>query len=140
MPIVDSILAELDQEAATTRRVLERVPEASLTWKPHPKSMSLGQLALHVATTPGGIAEILKKDSMEAPQFTQPSATSKAELLTAFENGIGQAKRILREWDDRFVQANWSLKRGDQTIFTMPRIAVTRMIMLSHWYHHRGQL
>lgn len=140
MPIIESILGELDQEAQTTRRVLERVPESSLAWKPHPKSMSLGQLALHVATTPVGISEILKKDAMEMPKFTQPAATSKAELLNAFDDGIAQAKRTLREWDDRFVQASWSMKRGDETIFSMPRIAVIRMIMLSHWYHHRGQL
>lgn len=85
MPIIDSILSELDQEAATTRRVLERVPEQSLTWKPHAKSMSLGQLALHVASTPGGVAEIVAKDSVETPQFSQPAAVSVvAERPTSF--------------------------------------------------------
>ena len=80
MPIIDSILMELDQEAATTRRVLERVPEASLTWKPHAKSMSLGQLALHVASTPGQVAEIVTSDSYDVPEFTQPAAKTRIAI------------------------------------------------------------
>jgi len=140
MPIIDSILMELDQEAATTRRVLERVPEASLAWKPHEKSMSLGQLALHVATTPGGVAEIVKNDSFEIPGFSQPAATSKAELLTALENGIAQAKGILGKMDDATLNAPWILKRGNHVILNLPRVAIIRSILLNHWYHHRGQL
>jgi uncharacterized damage-inducible protein DinB len=140
MPIIDSILMELDQEAATTRRVLERVPERSLTWKPHAKSMSLGQLALHVATTPGGVAEIVSKDTFEIRDFSQEPAKSTSELLTAFEGAIGQAKQILSKMDDAAVMAPWTLKRGSHTIFSMPRINVIRMILLNHWYHHRGQL
>jgi uncharacterized damage-inducible protein DinB len=140
MPIVDSILMELNQEAATTRRVLERVPEKSLGWKPHPKSMSLGQLALHVATTPGGVARMVTGDAVELPQFTQPAATSTAELLAAFDSGIAQAKATLAAMDDARLMAPWSLKKGAQTLFTMPRLGVIRSIMLNHWYHHRGQL
>jgi uncharacterized damage-inducible protein DinB len=140
MPIIDSILRELDQEAATTRRVLERVPEGSLAWKPHAKSMSLGQLAMHVATTPGGVAEIIKSDSFEIPGSGPQAATSKAELLTALDKGIAQAKGILREMDDATLQSSWTLKRGNQVILTIPRIGVIRSILLNHWYHHRGQL
>src|SRR4051812_8009385 len=112
MPIIDSILMELDQEAATTRRVLERVPQASLAWKPHAKSMSLGQLAMHVASVPGGVAEIVSKNSVEVPQFKQPAAETTAELLTTLDGAIGNAKRILGNMDDAFLQAPWSLKRG----------------------------
>ena len=140
MPIIDSILKELDQEAATTRRVLERVPERSLSWKPHAKSMSLGQLALHVATTPGGVAEIVSKDNFEVRDFSQEAAKSTSELMAAFEGAIGQAKHILGKMDDAAVMAQWSLTRSGQTIFAMPRINVIRMILLNHWYHHRGQL
>ena len=141
MPIIDSILMELDQEAATTRRVLERVPEASLGWKPHAKSMSLGQLAMHVATTPGGVAEIVRNDTFEIPGFGQrPEATSKAELLTALDNAIAKAKGILREMDDRTLTATWTLKRGNQVVVSIPRVGVIRSILLNHWYHHRGQL
>jgi uncharacterized damage-inducible protein DinB len=140
MAIIDPVIMELDQEAATTRRVLERVPQASLSWKPHAKSMSLGQLALHVASVPGNIAQILTNDSLEVPQFTQPAASSAAELVPTLDNGIAQAKQILGKMDDSFVQGMWSLKRGDQVLFTVPRIGVIRNIMLNHWYHHRGQL
>jgi len=140
MPIIDSILIELDQEAATTRRVLESVPEASLAWKPHPKSMSLGQLALHVASTPGRISEIVTSNSFEVPQFTQPAAKTAAELLNTLDSGVAQAKRTLGKMDDAFLQARWSLKRGEQVLFSAPRIGVIRTILLNHWYHHRGQL
>ena len=140
MPIIDSILMELDQEAATTRRVLERVPEASLTWKPHAKSMSLGQLALHVASTPGQVAEIVTSDSYDVPEFTQPAAKTSAELLSTLDSGIASAKRILGKMDDAFLQRSWSLKRGNQVLFSAPRVGVIRTILLNHWYHHRGQL
>ena len=140
MPIIDSILMELDQEAATTRRVLERVPLASLSWKPHTKSMSLGQLALHVASTPGGVAELVTKDVAEVPQFTRPAAKSVAELLSTLDGGIAEAKRILGKMDDPFLQEPWSLKRGSQTIFSVQRVSMIRTVLLNHWYHHRGQL
>jgi len=140
MPIIDSILMELDQEATRTRKVLERVPEASLAWKPHEKSMSLGQLALHVASVPGALAEIVSGDSFEVPGFTQPAATSKAEILDAFDNGITKAKRILGKMDDGFLQATWSLTRRNQVILNVPRVGAIRTLVLNHWYHHRGQL
>lgn len=140
MPIVDSILMELDQEAATTRRVLERVPEKSLSWRPHNKSMSLGQLAMHVATTPGGVAQMAALESMEVPKFSQTAATSVAELLTSLDSSVAKAKEILSKMSDAQVVAPWSLKRGAQTVMTIPRIGVIRTIMLNHWYHHRGQL
>src|ERR687898_3674586 len=76
MAIIDALLAELEQESLTTRRVLERVPQSHLSWKPHPKSMSLGQLALHVATVPGNVAELASKDSMEPPRFVQQEAAT----------------------------------------------------------------
>ena len=83
MPMVDPLIAELEQEAETTRRVLERLPEARLSWRPHPKSMSLGQLAFHIATTPGAVAQVAALDSMERPQFDRPEPTSKLEVLDA---------------------------------------------------------
>ena len=87
-PMID----ELTREAETTRRVLERVPEDKLAWKPHSKSMSLGQLALHVAQTPGAVAQLITEDECEVPQFTQPEATSGAELLAALGADLaGQA-------------------------------------------------
>jgi hypothetical protein len=83
MRIIDPILMELEQEAAATRRLLERVPEDRLGWRPHPKSMSLGQLALHIAITPGQVAEVASLDSFEMPSFSQAEATSRQEVLDA---------------------------------------------------------
>jgi uncharacterized damage-inducible protein DinB len=140
MPIIDSILREIDQEAATTKRVLERVPEAKFAWKPHAKSMSLGQLAMHVATTPGGVAEIVRNNSVEVPQFARPEATSKAELLSALDNSVAKAKDMLRKFDDAALNEPWSLKRGNHVLLSVPRFGVIRSILLNHWYHHRGQL
>ena len=104
MPIVDSFLQELDQEAATTRRVLERVPSDKLDWRPHPKSMSLGQLAQHVATTPGQIAAMVSGDPWDMPdEFpAQSAAASTEELLKSFEADFAQAKEALGKWDEDF--------------------------------------
>src|ERR1700686_414157 len=84
MRLVDSILMELDQEAQTTKRVLDRVPNDKLAWKPHTRSFSLGQLALHVASAPGDVAAIAAQDTVEAPNFSQPEAKSRRELLETF--------------------------------------------------------
>jgi uncharacterized damage-inducible protein DinB len=140
--IVDPFLVELDQETATTRRVLERVPGDKLSWKPHAKSMSLGQLALHVATIPGAIAGFLMKDGLDigGVSFEQPAAKSAAELLPALDESIKAAKEVLGGLDDQNATTIWKLTRGGKELFVAPRIAVARTIMLNHWYHHRGQL
>ena len=140
--IVDSFLAELDKEAETTRRVLERVPGDKLNWKPHTKSMSLGQLALHVATTPGGVAKMLLSDGLDlgGVNFEQLSAGSAAELLPALDESIKTAKEVLNGLDDHKAMAPWKLTKGSKEVFTAPRIGIARTIMLNHWYHHRGQL
>ncbi len=140
--IVDSFFAELDQEAATTRRVLERVPGDKLGWKPHAKSMSLGQLSLHVATIPGAIAKFLTSDSldMSGASFEAPAAKSASELLPALDEGIKTAKEVLNGLDDHKAMTTWKLTRDGKELFSAPRVAVVRSIMLNHWYHHRGQL
>jgi uncharacterized damage-inducible protein DinB len=140
MSMIDALIQELEQEAKTTRRVLERVPGDKLAWKPHPKSMSLGQLALHVATTPGGVAEITQKNPFPAPQFTQPSATSAAELVPTLEQSVARAKEILRAMDDASLTTIWRVMDGDREVMAVPIGGVLRSIMLNHWYHHRGQL
>jgi uncharacterized damage-inducible protein DinB len=132
---------ELTREAETTRRVLERVPQHKLDWKPHTKSMSLGQLALHVAQTPGMVAQLITENECEVPpQFTQPEAKSGAELLTALDQSVSGATAKLEGWDDARMMAEWTLRRGPQTIMSLPRVGMIRSIMLNHWYHHRGQL
>jgi uncharacterized damage-inducible protein DinB len=141
MRMIDGLLAELEQEAHTTRRVLERIPEAHLSWKPHPKSMSLGQLALHVATVPGNVAELAAMDTVpNPPNFVQPEAASASELVPSLTESVAKAKRTLGAFDDERMNAMWRLQRGGTEIMAMPRVAVVRTIMLNHWYHHRGQL
>src|SRR2546430_9689354 len=92
MAMIEALLQEVEQEAQTTRRVLERVPGDRLNWKPHDKSMSLGQLALHVAIVPGAVAEISRQSPVQIPDFQHPSATSAAELIPALEQSIAKAK------------------------------------------------
>jgi uncharacterized damage-inducible protein DinB len=140
MAIVDGLLQELEQEAQTTKRVLERVPQAHLAWKPHEKSMSLGQLALHIATVPGNVAQMIAQPSMQRPAFVQAAATQASELLPALENSLKQARAALGSMDDAAVTATWRVLDGDREIMAMPRVAALRAIMLNHWYHHRGQL
>jgi uncharacterized damage-inducible protein DinB len=140
MPMIDALLQELEQEAMTTRRVLERVPADKLAWKPHEKSMSLGQLALHVATTPGFVAEMSRQSPFRMPPFTQPSAERAADLVPALEGSVATARRVLGGMTDADLSATWHLMQGDREVFSMPVGAMLRTIMLNHWYHHRGQL
>jgi uncharacterized damage-inducible protein DinB len=141
MRIIDGLLAELEQEAETTRRVLERIPQAHLSWKPHPKSMSLGQLALHVASLPGGVAELAAIDIVpEPPPFVQPEAATASELVPALRESVARARQLLGGFDDARMTAMWRLLSGGREIMAMPRVALVRAIMLNHWYHHRGQL
>ena len=141
MTVIHGLLAELEHEAETTRRVLERIPEAHLSWRPHPKSMSLGQLALHVATVPGNVAELAARDTVpDPPAFVQPEAATTSELVPSLTESIAKAKRALGGFDDAKMGEMWRLESGGREIMAMPRAAFVRAIMLNHWYHHRGQL
>jgi uncharacterized damage-inducible protein DinB len=137
---IEALIQELDQEAQTTKRVLERVPGDKLAWKPHDKSMSLGQLALHVATCPGSVAEMARQQPFQAPQFVQPGAKRVSELLPALDQSVARAKDILRSMDDSALGKMWTLMDGDREVFSLPVAILLRSIMLNHWYHHRGQL
>jgi uncharacterized damage-inducible protein DinB len=140
MAIADALLAELEQESQATRRVLERVPQEHLSWKPHPKSMSLGQLALHVATVPGAVAALAARDMSEPSSFVQQEAATVAELVPALTASVAQARQHLGGFDDVKMNATWRLVSGGRELLAMPRAAFARAIMLNHWYHHRGQL
>lgn len=141
MAMIDVLLAELEQESHATRRVLERVPQAHLGWKPHPKSMSLGQLALHVATVPGNVAELASMDTIpEPPVFVQHEAATAAELVPALTASVAKARQHLGGFDDAAMGATWRLMSRGREVMAMPRVAFARAIMLNHWYHHRGQL
>jgi len=140
MAIVDSVLMEMDQEAKTTQRVLERVPEAKLTWKPHPKSYSLGQLALHIARAQGALAAAVAKDTHEITTFEQAQPKTCKEIQDTFTSSTASAKEILKGMDDARIMGNWTLTKNGKVLMSMPRIGFMRAIMLNHIYHHRGQL
>ena len=133
---------ELEQESAATRRLLERVPADKLSWRPHPKSMSLGQLAHHVAGIPGRMANLARGEGFDVAgaSFEAPEAGSTAELLPALDAGLASARELLLGLDDASAAAPWTMKHGERVVFSIPRVAMLRTMMLNHWYHHRGQL
>lgn len=135
-----ALLAELAREGPVTRRVLERVPEEHLPWKPHPKSMSLGALALHVAIIPGAVAEFVSEPSREVPSFLVPEATSKAQILEALDHSLTNARARLIAWTEADLRAEWRMTRERATLSAVPRIDMVRSLMFNHWYHHRGEL
>jgi len=141
MPLVDHLLPEFDHEMATTRKLLERVPEDRLAWKPHAKSYSLGQLAQHVANIPywGQLTlEQSELDLMAYPRLAEPE--SRAAILQLFEDKAGATRKALLGKTDGELMAPWSLKRGSDTMFTMPKATVWRTFVMNHLVHHRGQL
>ena len=141
MKLIDVLLAEMDQEAQSTARVLERVPQTQLSWRPHAKSMSLGQLALHVATIPARVSELAAQTTIaEPPAFIQAEAATSAELVPTLKNSLAKARETLGGMDDAKLMETWRLMSGGKELMALPRAAVIRMIMLNHWYHHRGQL
>jgi uncharacterized damage-inducible protein DinB len=140
MAIADTLLQELEQESHATRRVLERVPDAHLDWRPHPKSYSLGQLALHVAQIPGNVATLAMQSPATAPPFVQERVAKSADLVPALQESITVARSQLGSASDATMNETWRLLAGQREIMAMPRAAFLRAIMLNHWYHHRGQL
>ena len=140
MSMTNAILQEFDREAATTRRVLERVPTDKLAWQPHAKSMSLGALALHTAMVPGHICNWATVDEFQFTGEKEPVAASTAEILAAHDASVKQAKDIVAGLGDAGLAANWKASAGGKALFEMPKAALVRTIALNHWYHHRGQL
>ena len=143
MTIADLLLPEFDQEMATTRRVLERVPEDKFSWKPHAKSSSMGDLASHVANMVTWTNETMNRVEFDmasvTPEEMNKAAKNRAELLAWFDANVAEARAVLAKPDaDYFVP--WSLKKGDATFFTMPRYNCVRSFVLNHIVHHRAQL
>lgn len=141
MAMVEALLQELDVESKTTRRVLERVPEQHLSWRPHAKSMSLGQLALHVAQS-AGYAAWAETDTFEVtPDMAgQREATSQAEILQAHDENVARARQMLNKLDDASLAKMWKAVAGGATVMEMPKASLMRTVVLNHAYHHRGQL
>lgn len=142
IPMLGPMMGELKHEAATTKRVLDRVPADKLTWKPHPHSMSLGQLAMHIAMIPGSIAQLAQLETFDVANanFVPPQPNSAEEIRSAFDAGINAAQAYIGGLDETAAMANWRMTANGKELFTMPRVGLLRAIMLNHWYHHRGQL
>jgi uncharacterized damage-inducible protein DinB len=141
MPLVDALLPEFDHEMAVTRKLLERVPEDKLAWKPHPKSMALGPLAQHVATIPMWGSMTLNRTELDlGGSQPLPAMTTRAELLNAFDQNVRDTRAALVGRGDAELMAAWTLKNSGKTIFSMPRAAVWRGFVMSHHIHHRAQL
>jgi uncharacterized damage-inducible protein DinB len=137
---IDELLQELEQEALATRRVLSCVPDDELGWKPHERSFSLGQLALHVATLPGAIARMSRQSPFPVPPFIQPAPAASADLLPALEASLATARETLQGMTDADLGGTWRLVDGGRELMALPVGALLRALMLNHWYHHRGQL
>ena len=145
MPIAQALLPEFDQEMATTRKLLALVPEGVSDWKPHPKSMTLGRLAGHVAELPGWATTTLTRTELDfmpkdGPPYTPTIHSTQAETLRIFDEGVRAAREAIAKASDADFMVPWSLKRGGQTLFSLPRAAVMRTMVLNHLIHHRAQL
>jgi uncharacterized damage-inducible protein DinB len=140
MSMTAALLQEFENEAGTTRRVLERIPADKLAWKPHPKSMSLGVLGLHVAASPGVICGWANEDVTQFKGEPSPTPTSTEQILAAHDASVKTSKEILTKLGDEGLKGMWSAKAGDNTLMTMPKAALVRAIVMNHWIHHRGQL
>jgi uncharacterized damage-inducible protein DinB len=140
MSIAEAFLAEFEIQAPITRRFLERLPEDKLTWKPHTKSMSAGQLAYHLGFVPGGALRFVQNNPAQAPaSFNFPQPGSRAEILEKLDESIATVRSLLPNFDDAAMKETWRLIAGGREVLVRPRAEFLRDVMLSHWYQHRGQ-
>jgi uncharacterized damage-inducible protein DinB len=141
MAIADALLPEYDHEVATTRKLLERVPDGKFAWKPHAKSMSLGELASHLASMLSwGSMTINQPEFDIRGDYAPPAFATRADLLANFDKEASATRAALVGRNDAELMAPWSLKREGKTLFSMPKAAVLRSFVMNHMVHHRGQL
>jgi uncharacterized damage-inducible protein DinB len=144
MNISDLLLPEFEREMASTRKTLERVPDARFSWQPHPKSFSMGDLTTHLANIPGWTALTLSGDSFDmAPggvPMKLPQAGSTGEALADFDRNVASARTALAAATNEQLMQRWTLLSNGQTILSMPKLAVVRSFVLNHTVHHRAQL
>ena len=140
--VAGALLAEFEAELATTRKFLQRVPPDKLAWRPHEKSMTVGQLALHVAQVPFGVLGMATRDEAPPPNFDKgrEQPRTAGAVLEALDRSAAFVRQTLPTIDDRRMAETFKVAAGGRTLFAMPRAAFLRSIMLNHWYHHRGQL
>ena len=141
MSIAQSLLPEFDQEMANTRKALERVPDNKLDYKPDPKSMTMGKLASHIAEMVGWTADTIQTPSFDVPDGMKPfEAKSRKELLDKLDQSVSAARAALAGVSDQTLMQDWTLRAGGNVMFSMPRIAVIRSMIMNHVIHHRAQL
>jgi uncharacterized damage-inducible protein DinB len=145
MTIGQSMLSEFDQEMQNTRKVLERVPDEKWNWKPHDKSGTVGWLSSHIATIPGWATMTIKTEELDyapvgGPAYTPPKIENQKDLLAVFDKESAEARAALASVSDEDLMKGWTLKAGGKEIFTMPRVACIRGVVLNHLIHHRAQL
>ena len=140
--IATGLIGELEQEAATTRKMLERIPQEKFDYKPHEKSMTMIRLAWHVADMVDWVNEVCAKDELDfaGMDFTPVEPQTTAELVELHDKKVAAALDVLKNTSDEDMHKPWSLKNGETTYFTMPKIAAIRTMCLNHIWHHRGQL
>lgn len=142
MSLSENLVGELQYEAATTRKCLERVPAESFDWKPHEKSMTMGRLATHIAEMIGWVKDTVEKPELDFATMDykpfEPKTT--AELVAFLDKNIADAAESLKNASDETLLANWKMRNGEQVYFDMPRVAVIRGMLIKHIVHHRGQL
>jgi len=141
MSIAQALLAEFETQAPITRKFLERLPEDKLTWKPHEKSMSAGQLAYHLAFVPGAVARFAQENPRQSPgSFNFPQPASCQEILKTFDESIATVRDLFSKFSDAAMHETWRLVATDgRELLALPREQFLRNIMLNHWYQHRGQ-
>jgi uncharacterized damage-inducible protein DinB len=144
MAIADALLPEFDREMGVTRRLLERVPDGQFAWQPHPRSMTLGRLSEHLAELPQWVGTAVAESGLDLaaarrPDGYQPPA-SRAAVLAMFDTNVAAARAALAGRTDAELMAPWTLRRGEHTVFTMPKAGVLRSFVFNHIIHHRGQL
>ncbi len=139
MNLTEPIVAQLQHEAATTRKMLERVPQDSLTWKPHEKSRTVGEIAAHIANLPGMFIANLNQDEFDRYSYKATTDTV-TDILETFDKNISNSLELLKTQSDERLLTSWRYKYGEQVIFEMPRLAVIQFMAINHLIHHRGQL
>jgi uncharacterized damage-inducible protein DinB len=145
MSYAESLLPEFDHEMASTRKVLERIPDDKLNWRPHPKSNTIGWNANHLAELPGWSASIVTQPGFDfAPvdgeRYQSPKLTSTKEIVELFDRNVAEARRAIASMTDESLNDPWTLRGGERIVFTMPRAAVMRSFLMNHIIHHRAIL
>lgn len=142
MALNQVLIAELQQEAANTHKMLERVPAEHMNWQPHEKSMSLTRLATHIAELPGWITMTLNTNELDlgTMDYKPTLAETSDDLVATHNKSVAGAEEALNSATDEQLAAPWTLRKGDHVMFTLPKAAVIRSMVMNHMIHHRGQL